>query len=531
LLLLASGYGLEEVFRQLDRSQDDKTIDPNDLETALQNDDSLSRFMVITDDTELEEMLAAPLEKWRVFLHPSQRQLVEKDWSGPVRVLGGAGTGKTVVAMHRAKWLTQHRFTDLSDRILFTTFTKNLAVDIEANLKTICSPDLMRRVQVVNLDAWVAEFLRQEGVNTKIAYDAITGDLWKEAYTLAPSELGLDLDFYQNEWQNVVLSQGCQSQRDYLKARRVGRGTRLSRQQRQDIWPVFEEYRNLLRSKNLREPDDAFRDAARLITARGAESLPYKGVIVDEAQDMSPAAFELLRAIAGDPKFNDLFMVGDAHQRIYGKVVTLSHCGIDIRGRSKKLRLNYRTTDEIRRWATAVLEGLTIDDLNGGTDSLREYRSLVHGEVPVIKGFETFDDELKFLKQTITNIQAADHSLAGVCLTFRTNGLMEKFETALQTLGLPVRRIHKNQPDNPLEDGIRIGTMYRVKGLQFNYMFLPSLNADVLPLRHGLEHCADETAQELFTTGERCLLHVAATRAKKQVFVSYHGQPSQFLKT
>jgi superfamily I DNA/RNA helicase len=528
--MLASGYELDEVFRQLERSQEEKVIDPNDLETALQNDDSLSRFVGITDDTELEEMLAAPLEKWRVFLHPSQRKLVEKDWNGPVRVLGGAGTGKTVVAMHRAKWLAQNRFTDPSDRILFTTFTKNLAVDIEANLKTICPPDLMRRIQVVNLDAWVAEFLRQEGVETKIAYDNITDDLWQEAYTLAPVELGLPLDFYKNEWQDVVLSQGCQTKRDYLKARRVGRGTRLSRQQRQDIWPVFEEYRNLLLEQNLREPDDAFRDAARLITARGSESLPYKAVIVDEAQDMSPAAFELLRAIAGEPKPNDLFIVGDAHQRIYGKVVTLSHCGIDIRGRSKKLRLNYRTTDEIRRWATAVLEGLTIDDLNGGTDSLREYRSLVHGEIPVIKGFETFEDELKFLKQTLTNIQAEDHTLAGVCLTFRTNGLMETFETALQNLGYPSNASTRISPTIPWKTASASAPCIGSRGLQFNYMFLPSLNADVLPLKTGLEHCADETAEEVFTIGERCLLHVAATRAKKQVFASYHGQPQLVLK-
>ena len=530
LLMLASGYELDEVFRQLERSQDSKNADPNDLATALDNDDSLSRFVVITDDTELEEMLAAPLEKWRVFLHPSQRKLVEKDWSGPVRVLGGAGTGKTVVAMHRAKWLAQNRFTDPSDRILFTTFTTNLTVDIKANLNTICTPEVMHRIHVVNLDSWVAKFLRQEGIETKIAYDSLTDELWQEAYTLAPVELGLPLDFYKNEWQDVVLSQGCQTQRDYLQARRVGRGTRLSRAQRQDIWPVFEEYRNLLLAQNLREPDDAFRDAARLIANRGPESLPYKAVIVDEAQDMSPAAFELLRAIAGEPRPNDLFIVGDAHQRIYGKVVTLSHCDIDIRGRSKKLRLNYRTTDEIRRWATAVLEGIAIDDLNGGTDSLKEYRSLVHGEVPMIKGFETLDDELKFLKQTLTTIQAQDQTLAGVCLTFRTNALMETFETFLQTMGLPVKRIHRNQPDNPMEDGIRIGTMHRVKGLQFNYMFLPSLTANVLPLHAGLEHCADETAQQAFTTGERCLLHVAATRAKKQVFVSYYGQPSPFLR-
>jgi len=529
LLMLASGYEIDEVFRQLEKSQESEKADPEDLEKALENVDSLSRFVVITDDAELEEMLAAPLEKWRVFLHPSQRKLVERDWKGAARVLGGAGTGKTVVAMHRAKWLAQHRFTDPSDRILFTTFTRNLAVDIEANLKTICAPELMRRIQVINLDAWVAEFLRQEGVETRIAYGDVTDSLWAEAYTLAPVELGLPLEFYKQEWQDVVLAQGCQTKRDYLKAKRVGRGTRLTRPQRQDIWPVFEEYRNLLLEHNLREPDDAFRDAAKLIAARGSDSLPYKAVIVDEAQDMSPAAFELLRAIAGDPQDNDLFIVGDAHQRIYGKVVTLSHCGIDIRGRSRKLRLNYRTTDEIRRWATAVLEDIAVDDLNGGTDSLADYRSLVHGEVPVVKGFPTLEAELTFLQQTLRDIQAEDPNLSGVCLVVRTNALVDTFEAALTQADIPVKRIHRNQPDNPLESGIRIGTMHRVKGLQFNYVFLPSLNASILPLQHGLDECADQAAQDHFITGERCLLHVAATRAKKQVIASYHGQPSSLL--
>jgi superfamily I DNA/RNA helicase len=418
---------------------------------------------------------------------------------------------------------------DPSDRILFTTFTRNLAVDIEANLKTICAPELMRRIQVINLDAWVAEFLRQEGVETRIAYGDITDSLWAEAYTLAPVELGLPLEFYKQEWQDVVLAQGCQTKRDYLKAKRVGRGTRLTRPQRQEIWPVFEEYRNLLLEHNLREPDDAFRDAAKLIAARGSDSLPYKAVIVDEAQDMSPAAFELLRAIAGEPKENDLFIVGDAHQRIYGKVVTLSHCGVDIRGRSKKLRLNYRTTDEIRRWATAVLQNVAVDDLDRGTDSLAEYRSLVHGEVPVVKGFPTPEAELKFLQQTLRNIQSEDANLSGVCLVVRTNALVDTFETALTRANIPVKRIHRNQPDNPLESGIRIGTMHRVKGLQFNYVFLPSLNTGILPLQRGLDDCADPAAQDDFITGERCLLHVAATRAKKQVIASYHGQPSSLL--
>jgi superfamily I DNA/RNA helicase len=271
--------------------------------------------------------------------------------------------------MHRAKWLVQHRFTDPNDRILFTTFTRNLAVDIEANLKAICSVEQMRRIRVINLDAWVAEFLRQEGVETRIVYSDETEDLWQQAYTIAPVEFGLSLSFYREEWQAVVLDQGCQTLRAYLVARRTGRGTRLSRQHRQAIWTVFEEYRNLLREKGLREPEDAMRDAAQIITTKGTASLPFKAVIVDEAQDMSEAAFSLLRAIVGAAAPNDLFIVGDPHQRIYGKVVTLSRCGIDIRGRSRKLRLNYRTTDEIRQWATQVLEGMSVDDLDGGADS------------------------------------------------------------------------------------------------------------------------------------------------------------------
>lgn len=441
-------------------------------------------------------------------------------------MLGGAGTGKTVVAMHRAKWLVKNRFTDPNDRILFTTFTRNLTVDIEANLKSICAPELMRRIRVVNLDAWVTEFLRQEGVETRVVYNAETQ--WRQAYTIAPVEFGLPLSFYQEEWQAVVLDQGCQTLRDYLVARRTGRGTRLSRQQRQAIWCVFEEYRNLLR-QGLREPDDAMRDAAQIIATKGTAALPFRSVIVDEAQDMSEAAFTLLRAIAGVPKPNDLFIVGDPHQRIYSKVVTLSRCGIDIRGRSRKLRLNYRTTDEIRRWATNILEGMSVDDLDGGTDSLKVYRSLMHGDTPIVKGFSRFEDELTYLKQVLTNIQVAEQNLSGVCLVFRTNALLDQYETALKSMEFSVKRIRRNQPDNLLESGARLRTMHRVKGLQFNYVLLPALSADVLPLKVGLDSCADDTSQSRFVDGERCLLHIAATRAKKQVLVTYCGQPSPLL--
>ena len=171
LTALAAGYTLDEVFREFDKSADEKEkIDAENYEAALENPDTKRRFFVVEDDLILQEILDAPLEKWRVFLHPSQRSLVERDWNGPVRVLGGAGTGKTVVAIHRAKWLAENAFTDENDNILFTTFTRNLAADIKENLSKICPGKLMRRIEVVNLDRWVSGFLRKNEYTYDIDY-------------------------------------------------------------------------------------------------------------------------------------------------------------------------------------------------------------------------------------------------------------------------------------------------------------------------------------------------------------------------
>jgi hypothetical protein len=203
LLMLGAGYSVEETLVLQDKNKE-QSVDTDNLDAALEKDDSKRRFRVVEDEAELLEILAAPLEKWRVFLHPSQRRLVERDWKGPVRVLGGAGTGKTVVAMHRAKWLAENRFTNFGDRILFTTFTRNLAVDIEANLRKICSTETMRRIKVENIDAWVTSFLKSEGITAKIVYDDQVAELWEKAYTCQPESPSLTLAFYKDEWRDVI---------------------------------------------------------------------------------------------------------------------------------------------------------------------------------------------------------------------------------------------------------------------------------------------------------------------------------------
>lgn len=528
LILLAEGRQIEAVIEELERKRP-AHIDPEDVAAALETYESKAEFLVITDDDELEAMLAAPLEQWRVFLHPSQRRLIERNWSGPVRVLGGAGTGKTVVAMHRARWLAQQLIKSESNgRVLFTTYTRNLSTDIRSSLTKICSPAELQRLEVIHLDGWVSTFLKGQGLPVRVFDQNARKACWDLAMAIADPSLGLDRRFYEEEWKEVVLANGCRTQPEYLAARRVGRGTRLTRQNRAQIWPVFDAMRMELRQRGLWEPEEAKQSAAELIKESGLDAR-YAAVVVDEAQDLDVAGFSLLRTLVGQSHANDLFIVGDPHQRIYGKPLILSRCGIEIRGRSRKLRINYRTTEETRAWATAVLNGIDFDDLDGGLDPATDYRSLLHGDEPLIKAFEDTAEEQKFLTTTLHQIQQEQAGLAATCIVARTNGGVEKLNVAMKRAGFTTRIINKDESDDPSDPALRIATMHRVKGLEFDQVFIPNLDINQLPLRVELDQRPDQLSRELFENQERSLLHVAATRAKKRVVITYSGKPSIFI--
>ncbi|MFC1836131.1 UvrD-helicase domain-containing protein [Thermodesulfobacteriota bacterium] len=529
LFFLAEGYTLEEVLGEFGRSEPAKEVDKEDFGSALEKPDSKRRFWVVEDELELEAMLYAPLEKWRVFLHPSQRNLVERDWSGPVRVLGGAGTGKTVVAMHRAKWLAQKRFSGPNDRILFTTFTRNLAADIKENLTKICGAEAMRRIEVVNLDKWVSDFLRRNGYDSQIDYGRRSEELWEKALDMAPAHLDLDSSFYRDEWESVVQPQEISSLNEYIKASRIGRGIRLSRKARKDVWPVFEEYRLQMNDNGLKEPDDAMRDA-RLILENKGDILPYKAVIVDEAQDMGPQAFKLIRQIMrdGDRK-NDLFIVGDAHQRIYRHKIVLSHCGIRITGRSKKLFINYRTTDETRKWAVNLLQGMNIDDLDGGTDDQKGYKSLLRGIAPTVRTFGSFEEEVDFIGDYLHSLKKDSGELKDVCLVARTNDLVKQYDSALKEKKLKTYVVRRSEPEDRTKDGVRLATMHRVKGLEFDRVIITAVNDGIVPYSKAVASTSDAAVRKESETRERALLYVSATRAKKEAVVTSFGQPSPFL--
>jgi hypothetical protein len=518
LYWLGEGESLEEVEKAMAVVAPAK-VDTDDFQAALERDSSKRRFVMVDDDATLEAMLDAPLERWRIFLHPSQRKLVNRRWNGPVRVLGGAGTGKSVVAMHRAAYLAEKVFNKPGDRILFTTFTRNLAADIQANLAKLCPPEAMARIEVTHLDRWVSGLLQRAGYRYDIKWWGVGNqleELWGTALGLDPG-VGFGQAFFRDEWELVVQPQGCETWEDYKRASRSGRGVRMSRKQRKDCWPVFEEYRRLLEKHGLREPEDALRDARSMLEA-GKVRVNLRSILVDEAQDMSTNAFALLRAAIPEERSDDLFIVGDGHQRIYRKKVVLGRAGVNIRGRGRRLRINYRTTDEIRRYAVALLEGVAFDDLDAGTDSTKGYRSLMHGEVPEVKVSETFEGEVESIAQWL---EGSDLSRA--CLVARTNKLVGRYADALKARGLETRRVQRSAPDDPSKPGLRVATMHRVKGLEYDRVIIAGLTDEAMPWRAQVMRSEDKAVRREAELMERALLYVALTRARRAVLVTAVG--------
>lgn len=515
LFMFAAGDSYEDLVREREAPV---AVDTEDFAQALERDASRRHFVVITDDHDLEALLASPLATWRVFLHPSQRKLVERAWNGPVRVLGGAGTGKTVVAMHRAVWLARQLKDEPGTPVLFTTFTRTLADDIRLQIASIAGPAERDKIEVANIDQWVLGLLRRFGYRPELLFDEKKRrTLWARALTRRPDGIDYPDSFYRAEFERVVLQQGCESADDYMRASRIGRGVALSRAQKRDLWPVFAEYRAQLRSANLREPEEAYRDALALLKNEPI-SLGLRAIVVDETQDLSAAALALLRGVLQEGP-NDLFIVGDAHQRIYRHKVVLSKVGINVKGRSRRLRINYRTTDEIRRWAVARLANCPIDDLDGQPDTLVGYKSLTHGPAPLVIESKSRESERTEILAALDQLASNGIVDRNTCVVLRTNEEVGEYADWLLSLGRPVLVLDRNVGDDDQRPGLRLATMHRVKGLEFDAVLIAGYRG---PDRYAAMFADDGDAGVMVDTltSERCLLHVAATRAKRFLMVS-----------
>lgn len=522
---VVEGIPVDEVI-ELFKEEKEGSKPAENLADALESPLSLKSFVVVEGEEELRRIMAEPLEKWRVFLHPTQRKIVNKNYSGSARVLGGAGTGKTVVAMHRAK----HLAAGLKDkeRILFTTYTANLASDIKDNLRKICTLDEIRRIDVINLDAWVSQFLREHGYPAEIAYDEKADNLWEEAVTGTDFSGEFPVSFYEEEYNRVVVAQEAFSLEKYVKASRTGRGTRLDRKKRMQIWKVFEAYQNLMKENQVRDINTAMYECRLLIEKTSSETR-YRHVIVDEGQDLSANAFRLLRSIAGEEHENDIFIVGDAHQRIYKNKAALSKCGINIRGRSSVLRINYRTTEEIRKAAFALLNGISFDDLDDSFDTGDRCQSLTHGSVPEIIATANANEEFEAILAKIKGLIDGGVSAKNICVVARTHKLLDDYIAHFTSSGIRCYEIKGNKADDRGLDGIRVATMHRVKGLEFQYVFVVAANNRIIPLASAIDH-TDAVSEQETMTAEKCLLYVALTRAQKGAYISGYGKMSEFLR-
>jgi hypothetical protein len=519
LTWLAEGVPPEEVREAVEGAG--KAVDTADLAKALEHPDTRRRFVAIRSDDDLAAMLDAPLAKWRVFLHPSQDRLVRKHFNGPARVLGGAGTGKTVVAMHRARHLAEKVFTGPQDRVLFTTFTANLAQNVEEMLATLC-PEQAKRFDVVHLHAWAVRFLREHRGEVEVAGPEVIDQCWEEAVSGGQPEL--DVGFLKLEWDQVVKTHGIEARDAYLKVPRTGRGKTLSRPQRAQVWGVFDRYREALRKRGLCEWLDVIRQARRLIEEKKPAS-PYRAVVVDESQDFHPEEWKLLRALA-PAGANDLFLVGDAHQRIYGRKVVLKDCGIAVQGRSSTLKINYRTTEQIRVWASGLLRGQDADDLDGGRDEGKGYTSLLSGPKPECRHFATAREEQEFLAEKLKDL-LKHRPAEEVCLVARTAKMLkDDYQSLLRAEGVPHAVLGQGKEGGG--GGVRLATLHRVKGLEFPVMLVAGVNAKVLPIRLASVE-GDPTARAEHEERERSLLFVAATRARDRLIVTSWGTPSPFL--
>lgn len=530
VLSLVAGFTLEQVLEELTRAPEEPeaqrlpeptvAVDKDNFLAALEHPESQQNFHLVQSEEDLAEILNAPLERWRIFLHPTQRRLATQKFKGPARVLGGAGTGKTVVLLHRATHLARKVFTGPDDRILVVTYTRNLANDLRDHMARLC-PEAQDRIEVSNLHRWAKDFLSSQGVRLKPAGESLVERLW--AGVMAVGGLDLSQSFCRQEWEKVVQGNDCLTKDDYFATSRVGRGTRLSRATKAQLWQLFEDYRSCLNQEGCVEWADLVREA-RLLIEKSPNLVPYRAVLADETQDFRPADLKLLRALVPEGD-NDIFVVGDGHQRIYGHKAALGKCGIQIRGRSRNLRINYRTTKKIRDFAVALLEGQSIDDLDGGQDSLKGYRSLREGTLPKVRLCKSALEELKLLQEELQQLVSQGLKPEEICIAARTNHQVDEYQRHLNERGLTTCVIEQDG-DKKLKAGFRIATMHRLKGLEFRAICLVGVQQGSIPAEFDQP---DEASRQDHLLSERCLLYVAATRARDLLLVSGHGEQSELL--
>ncbi|MFG1696021.1 UvrD-helicase domain-containing protein [Nonomuraea sp. NPDC049309] len=527
LQYLAEGFTPEEVYQQVvaERRPTGASAEADQsLEQAIIN--TTTRITLVTSADELTEVLSKPFAAWRVFLHPSQRRVAYRpSYNGPAQVTGGPGTGKTVVALHRVKHLLGR---SPDSRILLTTYTTALAATLRENLAQLLDDDKqLARVEVTTVNAYAYRIVRAlAGRTPKMIGDADERHIWRRVIR----RLGLPWteQFLQQEYRHVILAQRISSRTEYLQASRRGRGTAIGPRQRERIWDAVEAFTAELRQAGASTHLQLCAEATRLLDGSDLSRYGFDHVIVDEAQDLHPAQWRVLRAAVVEGP-DDLFITGDPHQRIYDSKVSLTSLGISVAGRSSRLRINYRSTAEILTWSTGLLSGSLVEDLSGeGDESLSGYRSLLHGKRPMTAGFASEQAEVAAVVDRVREWLEQGVRPDEIAICTRFNILLNKVLDRLAASGIPAVKV-KDQPSADAE-GVRLATMHAMKGLEFRCVAVVGVTATAVPFTKEITPVeADRLQHESDMLRERCVLFVACTRAREALYVSWSGTPSPFL--
>lgn len=527
LQYLAEGFSVEEVWQDIvapGLQVAAQPVDTSDFETAIQH--TRTRFALVTASEELRDILDKPFAAWRVFLHPSQHKVAYRaSFSGPAQVSGGPGTGKTVVALHRVKHLLGH-LRD-GDRILLTTYTNALVNALRSGLHSLVEdPRLRERVDITTVDAFAGRVVAEPpGV---VAQRPLMYNEEESRWGKAAKATGFTrtAQFLAQEYRHVILAQDITSLAAYESADRRGRGSRLAAGQRPLVWRTVERFTADLADDRARTWLQTCAEAARLLEANGPL---YRHVVVDEAQDLHPAQWRLLRA-AVPARPDDLFIAGDPHQRIYDSKVSLKSLGIKVAGRATKLRKNYRSTHEILSWCTALLVGRPVSQLEDGdrNETLLGYRSALHGNGPDVHAAASEDAELDALVEQVRTWTEAGVAAGEIGVSTRFNKTCAKAVSRLKDAGIPAALLKSDASDETT--AVRVGTMHSFKGLEFRCVAVIGVNDGALPFAKSITPVdVDRVQHETDMMSERCLLFVACTRARDRLYVSWTGQPSSFL--
>lgn len=520
LLELATG-GRPTVRYALASQTSDLAMTLNDKATPFDHPDAQRRFRVITNVEELKRALDFPWEKWTVFLHPEQRQWVERDYAGPARVSGSAGTGKTIVALHRAAHLAR---THPEARVLLTTFSDTLANALHTKLKRLVGsePRLAERIDVYSLNALGLRLYKAHCGPVKLASREALRDLLGEA-SKAVGGHKFSQHFLLTEWEQVVDAWQLETWESYRDVARLGRKTRLPEAQRAVLWSIFERVRIDLKERKLTTHAGLFTALASAL-AKGKHP-PFDFAVVDEAQDISVSGLRLLAAL-GVGRPNALFFAGDLGQRIFQQPFSWKSLGVDIRGRSRTLRINYRTSHQIRMQAERLL-GPELTDVDGNSEDRSDTVSVFNGPPPVIRVLATEDEEVKSVATWL-----AEQSKAGVLphefgIFVRSPGQLSRAQAAVKESGLAFKILDEHVETTT--GHVSISTMHLAKGLEFRAVAVMACDDEIIPLQERIETVGDDAdLQEVYDT-ERHLLYVACTRARDHLLVTSVAPASEFL--